>query len=89
MVLLHLHRIATVMIILGFMLWNCFWGKLEYEINLLRQDLLSCTAENKSKREFLKDYYTSFNRIEDYNKVIASVDNNVVLSEIMVALENE
>lgn len=64
-----------------------FLGKSESEINSLRQDLLSCTVESKSKREYLKDYYESINRIIDFNKVISIVDGNFVLSEIKYALE--
>lgn len=64
-----------------------FLGKTEKEINELRQSLLSCTVENKSKREFLKDYYTSINRIDDYNSVMRYINNSSVLSEIMAALE--
>ena len=64
-----------------------FLGKTESEINSLRQDLLSCTVESKSKRDYLKDYYESINRIDDFNKVISIVDENLVLSEIKYALE--
>lgn len=64
-----------------------FLGKTETEINSLRQDLLSCTVESKSKRDFLRDYYATINRKEDYNNIIASIDNNQALSEVMLALE--
>lgn len=64
-----------------------FLGKTETEINSLRQDLLSCTVESKSKRDFLRDYYATINREEDYNNIIASIDNNQALSEVMLALE--
>ena len=64
-----------------------FLGKTEAEINSLRQDLLSCTVESKSKRDYLRDYYESINRINDYNDVIKIIDNNKVLSEINNALE--
>lgn len=64
-----------------------FLGKTEQEINALRQDLLSCTVESKSKREFLKAYYTSINRTADYDRVIASVDRNAVMLETLNSLE--
>lgn len=64
-----------------------YLGKNEEEVKKLRQELLSCTVENKSKIERLKDYYLSLGRENEYNKVISIIENNKTLKEINFALE--
>lgn len=64
-----------------------FMGKTDRDINSLRQELLSCTVENKTKIERLKDYYESIGRIEDYNVILSIIKNNKAIQEVNSALE--
>lgn len=64
-----------------------YLGKNEEEVKNLRQELLSCTVENKSKIERLKDHYTSLRKENEYNKIISIIENNKTLKEINLALE--
>lgn len=57
------------------------------EVTQLRQSLLSCTVENKSKMQTLKTYYDSLGRIEDYYKIEAIINQNAPLQEIITALK--
>lgn len=56
------------------------------KITELRQELLSCTVENKSKLERLGEYYTAIGKKQDYDKVCDLIKNNAVLNEIDAAL---
>jgi site-specific DNA-methyltransferase (cytosine-N4-specific) len=64
-----------------------FLGKSEKEITDLRQDLLSCTVENKTKKEWLHDYYYSLNRINDFEKIDCIFNNCASLQEVISALK--
>lgn len=55
-------------------------------IRALRQELLSCTVENKSKEEKLKDYYSSLNILDRYAEILNIAKSNKVLNEILQAL---
>lgn len=65
----------------------CFLGLQEQEINAMRQDLLSCTVENRSKRDFLLDYYAKIGRKDDAERVINMIDRCPALVEVMNALD--
>jgi len=56
------------------------------EITKLRQQLLSCTVENKSKLEDLSSYYASLQKSDFFDNVIRVIDNNATLNEIKKAL---
>lgn len=56
------------------------------EIFKLRQRLLSCTVENRSKTEKLKQIYDSINQSNRYAQIMNVVQNNAVLAEINAAL---
>lgn len=64
-----------------------YLGKSDSDIRTLRQELLSCTVENKTKIERLKDFYTSINRLGDYERIISVIHNNKALQEINSALQ--
>lgn len=64
-----------------------YLGKSDSEIKRLRQTLLSCTVESKTKLEVLRNHYESLGRLEDYNRIIGIVQNNPVLQEINKALQ--
>jgi len=53
----------------------------------LRQELLSCTVESKTKLDMLRNYYNEIGRIDDYNKIVEVINNNRTLTEIISALE--
>lgn len=65
-----------------------FLGVDDYGIRTLRQELLSCTVENKTKVERLKDFYESLGLISRFNSIIEIVQNNNVLKEIVFALNS-
>lgn len=58
----------------------------ETGIRKLRQDQLSCTVENKSKVEQLKEYYYSINLEERFSHIEKIIKENKVLTEINEAL---
>ena len=64
-----------------------YLGKNDEDIKELRQALLSCTVESKSKVEMLKEHYEKIGRLEHYKKVMDTVKNNTVLAEILSALQ--
>jgi len=54
--------------------------------NRLRQDLLSCTVENKPKIEAIQSHYETIKRSEDFHRILNIARNNPVLQEINTAL---
>lgn len=65
-----------------------YLGKGENEIKTLRQNLLSCTVENKTKIDKLREHYFSLNRGEDFTKIIEIKNKNKALKEINQALHS-
>ena len=65
-----------------------FLGVDDAGIRSLRQELLSCTVENKTKVERLKDFYNSQGLGERYTAIIEIVQKNKVLNEIINALNS-
>lgn len=63
-----------------------YLGLSSTEVVALRQKLLSCTVENKSKIDSLKKFYEKIGRIEDFNKIISIIDSNKALQEVLCAL---
>ena len=63
-----------------------FLGLSSQKINQLRQDLISCTVENKSKINFLREYYTKLDRLAHFEKVVGVLKNCGPLNEIIQAL---
>lgn len=57
------------------------------EINKLRQDLISCTVESKSKLDFLREYYDKLGRSDDYNRIVGIINGTEALNEIKQALQ--
>lgn len=64
-----------------------YLGISEVGVRKLRQDLLSCTVENKSKTEQLRDYYIQIGQQERYERTMYIVNNNAALQEINNALK--
>jgi len=63
-----------------------FLGADEQAIKDLRQELLSCTVENRSKLERLKAFYSSLDRLAEFWEIIRVVDTNAALQEIFSAM---
>lgn len=63
-----------------------YLGKGEDDVKSLRQELLSCTVENKTKIDRLRDLYISLNREADFNKILEIIKSNKTLQEINQAL---
>ena len=64
-----------------------YLGKQDEEVRKLRQDLLSCTVENKSKREDIREFYRRIDRIKDFEKVEEIVTRCSALTETIDALK--
>ena len=65
-----------------------FLGMGNEEIKKLRQNLLSCTVENKEKIQLLKDIYKNNHQIEIFNKAENAFFSNNALQEILSILED-
>ena len=63
-----------------------FLGVGEDDLRNLRQELLSCTVENRPKITRLQDYYSSIDRSDDFRKVMGIINSNQPLQEIFTAL---
>lgn len=58
----------------------------EEEVKKMRQELLSCTVENKSKIDELKDFYSSIGQLERFDYIYTMIRDNKAFSEVMAAL---
>jgi len=63
-----------------------FSGVDEQAIKDLRQELLSCTVENRSKLERLQAFYSGLGRQADVQQVIQVVAANAALQEVFAAV---
>lgn len=63
-----------------------YLGISETGIRKLRQDLLSCTVENKSKIAQLREYYLQIGQKKRFESIMNIVRNNAALQEINEAL---
>lgn len=64
-----------------------YLGLSSAEITKLRQSLVSCTVENKPKVDFLKKYYASIGKSEDYDRILNIYRSTDALNEIREALQ--
>lgn len=64
-----------------------FLGINDIKLKELRQELLSCTVENKSKLSIIKQKYIELDREEDYNIIVGVVNNNKAFLEIIDSLK--
>ncbi|WP_292866923.1 site-specific DNA-methyltransferase [Nostoc sp. LPT] len=65
-----------------------FLGCSEEKVKYLRQQMLSCTVENRDKRNFLEEYYTAKGCYQDFLKIDSTFKNQAALQEILIILEN-
>ncbi len=63
-----------------------FLGADEEEVRNLRQELLSCTVENRSKLEQLEAFYSHIGRSADFEKVVNVVNSAPALQEVFNAI---
>ncbi len=63
-----------------------FLGVGEEGVRNLRQELLSCTVENRSKLQRLETFYASLNRRLDFERVARVVNTNEALQEVFAAI---
>ena len=63
-----------------------FLGAGEEQVKNLRQTLLSCTVENRSKLQQLKEMYLSIGRPVDFETIENVVNTNPALQEVMAAI---
>ena len=63
-----------------------YFGAGEEEVRKLRQELLTCTVENRSKLQRLNDFYSSIGRKQEFEKVIQTVNSNAALQEVFGAI---
>jgi site-specific DNA-methyltransferase (cytosine-N4-specific) len=59
-----------------------YLGITDEKIKKLRQELLSCTVENKSKIDCIKEHYIGLNKEKDFSQIMKIVENNKTLTEI-------
>lgn len=63
-----------------------YLGITEDKIRKMRQDLLSCTVESKSKIDLLREFYKKINKIDRFEYIYTMIQKNKVFIEILDAL---
>lgn len=64
-----------------------YLGLGEQEVKNIRQNLLSCTVESRSKINELKTYYESIGQRERFDYIYTTIKENTAFIEILSALE--
>ena len=59
-----------------------YLGITDEKIKKLRQELLSCTVENKPKIDYIKEKYIALGKENDFKQIMKIVENNKTLAEI-------
>ncbi|MCK4448197.1 MAG: hypothetical protein KAW56_14085, partial [Candidatus Marinimicrobia bacterium] len=57
------------------------------QVKNLRQEMLSCTVENKEKIDILKNIYSKLNKIDVFEKVILYYNSNEAMQEVNKVLD--
>jgi len=65
-----------------------FLGCSEDKVKNLRQQMLSCTVENRDKRTYLQEYYTSKEHYHKFLKIDSVFQEQAALQEVLRILEN-
>jgi len=65
-----------------------FLGYNDDQVKKLRQEMLSCTVENKDKIEVLKCIYRKLNKIDVFDKVIYLYESNEAMQEVNYVLNS-
>lgn len=64
-----------------------YLGLGEEDIKEMRQALLSCTVESKSKIEVLRDYYVKIGAKDRFEDIYSTIKRNAAFKEILAAME--
>ncbi len=64
-----------------------YLGLDDSDVKNLRQALLSCTVESKSKLPALKNHYARLDAADRFNHILNKIKSNAAFREIMTALE--
>lgn len=64
-----------------------YLGLTEDTIKEMRQALLSCTVESRSKIEALRDYYKSIGAGERFEFIKNTIQSNIAFCEILTAMK--
>jgi DNA modification methylase len=64
-----------------------YLGNNSDQVRNLRQAMLSCTVENKEKVDFLKQFYSSINKLEIFERVIEVYNNSNAMTEVNSVLD--
>lgn len=64
-----------------------FLGHTDEQVKNLRQEMLSCTVENKEKIDILKNIYSKLNKIDVFEKVILYYNSNEAMQEVNKVLD--
>jgi site-specific DNA-methyltransferase (cytosine-N4-specific) len=59
-----------------------YLGITDEKIKRLRQELLSCTVENKPKIDYIRDNYVALGKEQDFERIMKIIGNNKTLNEI-------
>lgn len=59
-----------------------FLGQNDDDVKNLRQQMLSCTVENKDKLDYLKNLYNELNRLDDFNFINNLYSSHPAMNEI-------
>ncbi|HMQ04063.1 MAG TPA: hypothetical protein PKD26_09120 [Pyrinomonadaceae bacterium] len=64
-----------------------FLGHTDEDVRRLRQEMLSCTVENKDKVEWMRQLYENINRRAAFESVMATYDSSEAMSEVNIILD--
>lgn len=63
-----------------------YLGLDDQAVKQMRQNLLSCTVENRSKLAQLKDFYASIGKLPRFEYIVSCLEGNQAFSEVMQVL---
>lgn len=63
-----------------------YLGCSDEQVKQLRQTMLSCTVENKNKRSYLEQYYSTLGRTDDFVRVDDTFNRQNALQEVLAIL---
>jgi site-specific DNA-methyltransferase (cytosine-N4-specific) len=56
------------------------------KIKRLRQELLSCTVENKPKIDYIREIYAALGKKKDFDRILKIIEKNETLAEVNQSL---
>jgi len=64
-----------------------YLGITDEKLKKLRQELLSCTVENKPKIDYIKENYEKLGKKKDFDKILKIIEKNKTLAEVNQSLQ--